>query len=239
MAVVDTGPRNIVLDDLTTHNIKQLAKINTAVFPIHYTEKFYKDGLESSIHFQKLAYFNDIVVGGICVRFEDSSSPEVGKSNQTIKQEEVQKAALKRIYIMTLGVLTPYRRYGIGRKLLDWVVDLAKNTVGCNGIFLHVQTNNFPAKEFYEKQGFTTRGDIHKNYYTRIEPADAFLLGFDIEPLTKEEKDQRDKEARRQQLEDEKLKNAPVLDQANGSCAKSCCGSAKQPTKRSKGRRKR
>ena len=61
MAVVDTGPRNIVLDDLTTHNIKQLAKINTAVFPIHYTEKFYKDGLESSIHFQKLAYFNDIV----------------------------------------------------------------------------------------------------------------------------------------------------------------------------------
>lgn len=44
------------------------------------------------------------------MRLEDSSSPEVGKSNQTIKQEEVQKAPLKRIYIMTLGVLTPYRR---------------------------------------------------------------------------------------------------------------------------------
>lgn len=114
------------------------------------------------------------------------------------------------------------------------MLDLAKNTVGCNGIFLHVQTNNFPAKEFYEKQGFTTRGDIHKNYYTRIEPADAFLLGYDIEPLTKEEKDQRDKEARRQQLEADKLKNSPAEQPKDTTQV-----SAKQPTKRNKGKKKR
>jgi len=181
------GPKNIVLDDLTVHNIKQLQKINTAVFPIHYADKFYKDGLESSIHFSKLAYFNDIVVGGVCVRLEDSSSEEIGRCTQPPKPEDVQKAQLKRVYIMTLGVLTAYRRYGVGRKLLEWVKDLAKEQYGINGIYLHVQTNNFVAKEFYEKQGFTTRGDIHKQYYTRIEPADAYLLGFDIEPRTKSE----------------------------------------------------
>ena len=41
------------------------------------------------------AYFNDIVVGGVCCRVE-------------IEGEQ------KRLYIMTLGVLAPYRRLGVG-----------------------------------------------------------------------------------------------------------------------------
>lgn len=44
------------------------------------------------------AYFNDLVVGGVCCRVE-------------VDGEQ------KRLYIMTLGVLAPYRRYGIGMDL--------------------------------------------------------------------------------------------------------------------------
>ena len=116
------------LGDITVHNIKQLKRINEVVFPVVYNDKFYSDILEvgelaklgkchfdhlrkfSSICWQQIlilkvtdgiisnqfaAYFNDIVVGAVCCR-ED-------KSDNT-----------KRLYIMTLGCLAPYRRMGIG-----------------------------------------------------------------------------------------------------------------------------
>lgn len=41
------------------------------------------------------AYFNDLVVGGVCCRVEVEGDQ-------------------KKLYIMTLGVLAPYRRFGIG-----------------------------------------------------------------------------------------------------------------------------
>jgi ribosomal protein S18 acetylase RimI-like enzyme len=48
--------------------------------------------------FNFAAYYNDIVVGGVCCRVD--------------KTEEG-----RRLYIMTLGCLAPYRRLGIGRLL--------------------------------------------------------------------------------------------------------------------------
>lgn len=46
--------------------------------------------------FSMAAYFNDIAVGAVCCRVDHSQ-------NQ------------KRLYIMTLGCLAPYRRLGIGK----------------------------------------------------------------------------------------------------------------------------
>ena len=47
-----------------------------------------------------VAYFNDIVVGGVCCRIETEGEQ-------------------RRLYIMTLGVLAPYRRLGIGKKWIE------------------------------------------------------------------------------------------------------------------------
>lgn len=82
------------LGDITVHNLKQLKRLNQAVFPVIYNDKFYKDVLEAG-QLAKLAYYNDIVVGGVCCRIE--------KSNNA-----------KGLYIMTLGCLASYRRNGIG-----------------------------------------------------------------------------------------------------------------------------
>ncbi|KAH0628612.1 hypothetical protein JD844_009970 [Phrynosoma platyrhinos] len=119
----------IELGDVTPHNIKQLKRLNQVIFPVSYNDKFYKDVLEVG-ELAKLAYFNDIAVGAVCCRVDHSQ-------NQ------------KRLYIMTLGCLAPYRR--------------------------HVQISNESAIDFYRKFGFEII-ETKKNYYKRIEPADAHVL---------------------------------------------------------------
>jgi ribosomal protein S18 acetylase RimI-like enzyme len=59
-----------------------------------YSEDFYRR-LTSYMRYSKLAYLKDVLVGAISCK-ED-----------TYKDERV-------VYIMTITVLKPYRRYGIG-----------------------------------------------------------------------------------------------------------------------------
>jgi len=45
MAPTSTHSRTITLDDLTHQNIGVLKKLNTVLFPVPYSEKFYKESL--------------------------------------------------------------------------------------------------------------------------------------------------------------------------------------------------
>lgn len=146
---------NTELGDVTIHNIKQLKRINEVVFPVVYNDKFYKDILEVG-ELAKLAYFNDIVVGAVCCR-EDRSDGQ------------------RRLYIMTLGCLAPYRRLGIGSVMLEHILNICQRDGNYDNVFLHVQINNEGAIKFYEKFGFEIV-EQKENYYKKIEPADAFVL---------------------------------------------------------------
>ncbi|XP_076030595.1 putative N-acetyltransferase san isoform X2 [Oratosquilla oratoria] len=102
------------------------------------------------------AYYNDIVVGAVCCRV-----------NVTDGQ--------RKLYIMTLGCLAPYRRLGIGTKMLQHVLNYVEKDGNFHSIFLHVQVNNDGALEFYRKFGFEVV-ETKQCYYKRIEPADAHVL---------------------------------------------------------------
>jgi len=143
------------LGDLTVHNIKQLKRINEVVFPVVYNDKFYKDILEVG-ELAKLAYFNDIVVGAVCCR-EDRNDQQ------------------KRLYIMTLGCLAPYRRLGIGTVMLEHILRICEADGTYNNVFLHVQVNNTGAISFYERFGFKIVEE-KENYYKKIDPASAYVL---------------------------------------------------------------
>merc|ERR1712233_84011 len=88
----------------------------------------------------------------------------------------------KRLYIMTLGVLKAYRNYGVGRRMLQHVIDLVEKRLNFNEIFLHVQISNSIAIKFYEKFGFKIVRKLH-NYYKRIEPPHCYIVSrkFDRE----------------------------------------------------------
>ena len=61
----------------------------------------------------------------------------------------------KGVYIMTITVLEPYRRYGLGSKLLEEAIKDYQQQPDLKSIFLDVQCNNQSALKFYEKHGFT------------------------------------------------------------------------------------
>ena len=73
----------------------------------------------------KLAFYNDIVVGAVCCR-NDSSTSTTGE-------------ATRKLYIMTLGCLAPYRRLGIGSVMVQHVMDIVEKDGNYDSIFLHVQ----------------------------------------------------------------------------------------------------
>lgn len=96
---VNRAQKHISFGEVGPKNIEQVRKLNLAVFPVRYNEKFYTDLANNpNQSFTHLAFFSDVLCGAICCRIE---KPE--------------GATKFNIYIMTIGVLAPYRRLGIGK----------------------------------------------------------------------------------------------------------------------------
>jgi ribosomal-protein-alanine N-acetyltransferase len=72
--------------------------------------------------------------------------------------------------IHTIGVDPSYQGRGIGRTMLEALLDVADGAA----IFLEVRTDNVPAIALYESVGFVRLG-IRKRYY-RISGADAYTM---------------------------------------------------------------
>lgn len=64
--------------------------------------------------------------------------------------------------------------YCAGTKLLNHVLDLCTKQ-NIKEIYLHVQTSNEDAINFYKKFGFEVTDTI-QNYYTNITPLDCYVL---------------------------------------------------------------
>ncbi|CAO1632830.1 unnamed protein product [Sympodiomycopsis kandeliae] len=172
---------SIDLADLTPNNIGTLRMLNSVLFPVKYSDGFYKDALlEERKRINKLALFNDIPVGNLVCRYEFSPPSETSSSSSLPSVQ---------IYIMTLGVLAPYRRLGIASYLINHI--LSEVTPGSNislpesntppkdkkdptpiktkeylveKIYLHVQTDNQQGRQFYKNLGFT-EADLIEQYY--------------------------------------------------------------------------
>ena len=72
--------------------------------------------------------------------------------------------------IHTIGVDPAYQGLGIGRRLLESLLDFAGDGV----VYLEVRTDNAAAIALYESAGFTRVG-VRKRYY-RVSGADAYTM---------------------------------------------------------------
>lgn len=96
-------------------------------------------------------------IGGIACRLEQSPSGP-------------------KLYIISLGVLAPYRRMGVGSKLLDKCLRFVSTVLPeVTEAALHVHTGNVEAINFYRKFGFVEE-EVIRGYYKRLVPPDASLL---------------------------------------------------------------
>jgi len=159
--------------DLTEKNLKQLKILNSVIFPVKYNDKFYTDLLiPGKEDLTKLVYYCDILVGAVCCRVE---AKPAAAGEQPSKN---------RLYIMTLGVLAPYRKLGLGTKLLDYVLLYCSKRSDIEDVYLHVQVNNDQAISFYKRFGFEIIDTI-ENYYKRIEPPDCYVLQKSLKEKSK------------------------------------------------------
>jgi len=148
----------ISFGSVTEKNVEQLRKLNLAVFPVRYNDKFYQDiATINATVYTHLGYFSDIMVGAICSRVEP------------------QEGSAFKVYIMTIGVLAPYRRIGIGRRLLQETLKACSEQPDCEEVYLHVQVSNEEAIDFYRHFGFVI-GETVKDYYQRLDVCDAVIL---------------------------------------------------------------
>lgn len=87
------------IGDVNDANLKQLRVINVNTLPVRYSDKFYKELIDNYTNeYMKYAFWDGFVVAAVCARIENhDTQPE-----------------LKRLYIMTINVLAPYRRRGVG-----------------------------------------------------------------------------------------------------------------------------
>lgn len=103
-----------------------------------------------------------MAVGGVCCRLLEEDGEQI-------------------VYIVSIGVLAPYRRRGLGRMLIENVLQLAQNADSTvKRIRLHVQTSNPEAREFYEKFGFRLVDTI-EDYYPSEAVKSAWLLEKEME----------------------------------------------------------
>lgn len=65
--------------------------------------------------------------------------------------------------ITNIAVHPNYRKYGVGYKLMDSLINLC-NDLDCTLINLEVRSSNYAAQGLYKKSGFTVDG-LRKGYY--------------------------------------------------------------------------
>lgn len=172
--------KNITLVPCDKSLIPSFQRLNTLLLPIPYPSTFYKEILSdpTASDLTLLALWHDDpsaatttpgrVIGGIrCRILPDPSTQATPKD--------------KILYISTLGVLSPFRSYGVASWLLNVLIQRGITKYGVNAVGAHVWEHSQEAREWYAKRGFRET-HLEQHYYRRLTPQGAYVLRREIGP---------------------------------------------------------
>lgn len=162
--------KDLEFQPVTSKNIVELRSVNSVLFPMSYHENYYRSIL-SGEGLARLIYWRGELVATFSCRSQltEAISGSFGTS---------MLAGEKFAYIMTFGVLAPYRRLGVGSAILNYIDRLYRRPLTASdvkGLALHVHTANKMAVSFYERHGFSVIANLD-GYYARLSPTTAKLL---------------------------------------------------------------
>ena len=113
-------------------------------------------------------------------RFELNDNPAsrcwVAETDERVVGMLVAWLFVDEVHIATIATHPDYRRQGIARKLLSYVLQSAM-WEGAQSSFLEVRASNIPAQEMYRKFGYEEVGR-RKRYY-KDNDEDAILMNLD------------------------------------------------------------
>ncbi len=132
----------MTIESMTVDDIAQVAEIERQIFSIPWSEKAFRDSMESDNTIYIVAKENDNVAGdaGMYLSFEEGN-------------------------IANVAVNPLSRRKGIGEKIVRDILNRAYEK-GVRDVFLEVRETNSVAIALYEKIGFKEEG-IRKNFYDK------------------------------------------------------------------------
>ena len=144
-------------------DVDTVRTLNAGLLPLPCPERVYRSILGTDPRLCALAWAGSSVVGAITA---------------VVETERASKAPTGALYIMTLAVVAPHRRSGLGSALLSWLLRVARRAPQLEHIDrleLHVHAGNSDALAFYGKGGFERIGVVER-YYPRLEPPHAVRL---------------------------------------------------------------
>ena len=140
---------------LHPEDVESMKRLCRECFPVEYDDRWYKRLLSGDDGVFTLGAFpapgtDDTMIGLI-----------VGERQHLYRLEGEYGMALDEVsrgttvmYVTIFGVSAPYRRRGIGRKLMDALIDYVLQGTNDQLIYLHVESTNNVAVLFYKKVGF-------------------------------------------------------------------------------------
>lgn len=109
----------------------------------------------------------------------DDASLWVAVSDGSVVAYAVVWYVLAEAELGNLAVAPDWRRRGLGRYLLDWVLEVARGR-GTERIYLEVRVSNLGAQRLYELRGFRHVG-VRRRYY-RAPVEDARVMCLELRP---------------------------------------------------------
>ena len=91
----------------------------------------------------------------------------------------IMSAAVGEAHILNICIREDFRRYGLGRMLLNHLLELSRDHKAST-VFLEVRTSNLGAYRLYEEEGFSEVG-LRRNYYPAINGReDAIIMAKEL-----------------------------------------------------------